>query len=357
MQAEGRHILGELNGCNSHLLNDTNKLKSIIKKLGKVYKLDIREVLTQFEPYGITLVSIIGKSHISLHTYPEEKHVSVDVFTCSGNPMPIFKAIKNIFKPSSSTFCEVLRNRNIKIINSDWISGDEQPVEGYRDEYHIKEKILSLKSKYQNILVIDNESFGKMLFLDGELQISEKGQHVYDSCLVNCIKPKDRLKIKRGFVFGGGDGGITNQALKTLSNIESIDLVEIDKEVVEVCKKYFSGICGIAFTDSRTNLVIKDAFGYLDECIEHNITFDVMFVDLTDIANRQLNITLDNTLEKILKCLNQNGYLIMQAGSCYDVNSQSIIKNAIMNKFRNVKERKVWIPSYGSMWSFVSAIK
>jgi len=357
MKAEGRMIIGEFKGCNSYLLNDIKKLEALVTKLGKEHKLDIRNILSQFEPYGLTIICIIGKSHIAIHTYPEEKHASVDVYTCAGSPIPIFKAIKELFKPTNSTFYEILRNKNITIVDSDWTSGDEQPVEGYRDEYHIKEKLESYKSKHQNILVIDNESFGKMLFLDGELQIAEKGQHVYDTSLINCIKISDRKKIKTGFVLGGGDGGISNQALKSLPNIEKIDLVELDEEVVKVSKKHFPGVCGIAFEDKRVNVIINDAFNHLDECCANEIKYDAMFVDLTDMANRNLNVNLDRVLEKIYNTLNIGGYLIMQAGSVYDKNTQQILKEAIMNKFRNVTERKVWIPAYGSQWSFISAVK
>lgn len=351
MEVNGKMVIGELTGCNSHLLNDEERLKALVKKLGKDYKLDIRNVLTKFAPYGITVVAIIGKSHISIHTFPEEKQASIDVYTCSGEPMRIFKAIKDIFKPKNCTFYEIHRNKSIKIINSDWTSGDEQPVEGYRDEYHIKEKVESFKSKFgQQILVIENESFGKMLFIDGELQVAEKGQHAYDTALIKCIPPKDRNKIKTGFVLGGGDGGIVNQTLKTLPNIEKIDLVEIDEDVIKVSKKHFPGICGTAFTDKRVNVIINDAFKYLETC---NTTYDAMFVDLTDMANREMQISLDRTLDKLYTTLTDGGYLVMQGGSSYDPNSLNILKEAFMNKFRNINVKQVWIPSYGSMWNFL----
>jgi len=357
MKANGTQIIAEFSGCNSNLLNDEEKLKELITKIGKIYKLDIRQTLSKFDPFGITIVAIVAKSHVAIHTYPEDKHVSIDIFTCSGNPMKIFQGMKALFKPTSSTHMTLVRNKNITIIDSDWTSGDDQPVEGYRDEYHIKEKLESYKSKHQKILVIDNESFGKMLFLDGELQIAEKGQHVYDTSLINCIPNQNKKKIKTIMIFGGGDGGITNQALKSLPNVEKIDLVELDEEVIKVSKKHFPGVCGTAFEDKRVNIIIDDAFNHLDGCCADGIKYDAMFVDLTDMANRELNVNLDRILDKIANTLNVEGYLIMQSGSVYDRNSQIIIKEALINKFRNVTEKKVWIPAYGSLWSFMSSRK
>lgn len=354
MKAEGKHIIAELHGCNANLLNDEQKLKETIIKIGNKYKLDIRDLISKFEPYGITCIAIIGQSHIAFHTYPEDKHLSLDIFTCSGAPMPIYEAIKNIFKPTNSTFYELHRGRTINIHTSDWIKEDEQPVEGYRDEYHIKSIIHQEKTPYQEILIIENEKFGKMLFLDKELQISEIGQYKYDNAFVSCIPRKHKERIENILIIGGGDGGVGNQLLKTFPNIKHIDMIEIDGRVIELCKKYFSGICGGVFSDDKVSVIITDAFNFIKET---NKKYNAIFIDLTDVVNRQMNIELNNIMDSVNKILLNNGYLVVQASSAYDETTQEILKNAMINKFRNCKRSDVWLPAYGSVWSFLYSVK
>ena len=107
------------------------------------------------------------------------------------------------------------------------------------DEYHkgsrfgLNGKILIKKtSKYQEIIVIENENYGKALMLDGCWMTSSKDEKYYHECLVHpalsSIDEKSNVLI-----IGGGDGGTVRECVK-YSQISKIDLVEIDEEVINI---------------------------------------------------------------------------------------------------------------------------
>lgn len=83
-----KHILFSLYGCDSELLNDEDYIRKILfeatKEMGATF------IMTQshkFEPQGVTAVTLLAESHISIHTWPENNTAVCDVFTCgSANP-------------------------------------------------------------------------------------------------------------------------------------------------------------------------------------------------------------------------------------------------------------------------------
>ncbi|MCQ2973265.1 MAG: adenosylmethionine decarboxylase [Bacteroidales bacterium] len=69
--------------CNYKALNDINFLKHVVTEIVKIIDAKIvKEEFHLFKPYGITYFAIISKSHISIHTWPEDKIVAVDIFSC-----------------------------------------------------------------------------------------------------------------------------------------------------------------------------------------------------------------------------------------------------------------------------------
>jgi S-adenosylmethionine decarboxylase len=42
----------------------------------------VGELFHQFDPVGVSGVLLIAESHVSVHTWPEDAFVAVDIFTC-----------------------------------------------------------------------------------------------------------------------------------------------------------------------------------------------------------------------------------------------------------------------------------
>ena len=116
----------------------------------------------------------------------------------------------------------------------------------------------------QDILVFDSESYGRVLVLDGVIQITEKDEFAYQEMITHLPlfahrNPKSVFYSfyfynKQVLIVGGGDGGVLREVAKH-SGIERIVMCEIDKQVVEVSKKYLSSSTAVAFDDPRLELV------------------------------------------------------------------------------------------------------
>ena len=84
----------------------------------------------------------------------------------------------------------------------------------------------------QHIQILDLEQFGKSLFIDNELQVAEKDEHLYSSTFVNSGLKLNPEKINAA-IIGGGDGGVARECISKEFNY--IDWYELDPQVVEVC--------------------------------------------------------------------------------------------------------------------------
>lgn len=119
----------------------------------------------------------------------------------------------------------------------------------------------------QDILIFDSESYGRVLVLDGVIQITEKDEFAYQEMITHLPmfahrNPKSVLYYfhfnnNQVLIVGGGDGGVLREVAKH-SEVERIVMCEIDKQVVEVSKKYFSSSTAVAFDDPRVELVCKN---------------------------------------------------------------------------------------------------
>ena len=112
----------------------------------------------------------------------------------------------------------------------------------------IKSSLFKGKSSYQDIEVLDTYTFGRMLVLDGIVNVTERDEFIYHEMMVHVPLfthplPKDVL------VIGGGDGGVVREIAKH-SRVKRIDLVEIDPMVVDISKKYLPEV-SVGFKEPR----------------------------------------------------------------------------------------------------------
>lgn len=158
--------------------------------------------------------------------------------------------------------------------NEQWIT--EYLYGVYATSLRYLELLHDEQSEYQHIQVFKTAYFGNALLLDGIVQLTELDNAGYHEMIVHvpmlaCEHPR------RVLIVGGGDGGALQQVLR-YSTVEQIVVCELDRRVVEVCARFFPGF-GRPFEDERVELVIQDAFDYLQRCKRK---FDVIIADTTD---------------------------------------------------------------------------
>ena len=91
----GRHVYGELYGCDPELLMNEKYLVEVVKEAVRMGGFTLLDVKAWKISPGVSVVAIILESHISIHTWPEYGFATVDVYTCGvrGDPFLAYKYI------------------------------------------------------------------------------------------------------------------------------------------------------------------------------------------------------------------------------------------------------------------------
>jgi spermidine synthase len=171
----------------------------------------------------------------------------------------------------------------------------------------IEKEIYSGKSKFQKIEVFDTQEFGRILALDGLVQLSAKHEFVYHEMLVHpamFYHPKPEKIL----IIGGGDGGVLREVVK-YKTVREIFLVDIDKKVIEISKKYLPSVSQGAFSDKRLKIFNEDALNFVKK---YKNFFDVIIDDLTDPTGPSLGLWSTGFYKDILRALKENGVAAFQ---------------------------------------------
>ncbi|AEC51644.1 spermidine synthase [Pyrococcus sp. NA2] len=228
---------------------------------------------------------------------------------------------------------------------------------GYGVAFKVKRKIFEGKSKYQRIEVYETEGFGKLLALDGTVQLVTKGEKSYHEVLVHpamLAHPNPR----RVLVIGGGDGGTIREVLKHRSVEEAI-MVEIDMDVIQVSSRYIGideGILEKMLSNSceRARLIIGNGV----EFIKENREFDVIIVDSTDPVGPAEKLFSEEFYKDAYEALNTPGIYVTQAGSVYLFTDELTMAYKRMKKvFDYVYYYSFPVIGYASPWAFLVGIK
>lgn len=143
--------------------------------------------------------------------------------------------------------------------------------------FEISKEILREKTEYQDLVIFENLRFGRVLALDGVIQLAEADEPVYHEMMVH-VPVLTHGSVTSVLIIGGGDGGILREVLKHPS-IQKVVLVEIDASVIELSKNYFPKVSNGGFDDPRVEVIIQDASKFVKTA---DASFDVIICDSTD---------------------------------------------------------------------------
>ncbi|KAJ9552951.1 hypothetical protein OSB04_016996 [Centaurea solstitialis] len=163
-------------------------------------------------------------------------------------------------------------------------------------------------------------SYGKVLVLDGILQLSEKDECAYQEmiahlplCSIESPKHASVFLLSAVLVVGGGDGGVLRE-ISRHSSVESIDICEIDEMVIDVSKKFFPELA-IGFEDPRVHLHVGDAVEFIRNIPEGK--YDAIIVDSSDPVGPAQELVERPFFEMIAKALRAGGVLCNMAESMW----------------------------------------
>ncbi len=370
MTGLGTHILLDLYGCDPGRLNDMEFLRQMslegVRRSGATI---MGDHFKQFHPQGVSGIVIIAESHLSLHSWPEFSYLAMDYFTC-GTRIDIDAAVAYFEERLAAR--KVVKSRHSR--GSD-LNGEEWAVhqeaangstpwltEYYGDggepkrvllgyQYAVDRELVRMRSDFQEIVVMENPVYGRMLFLDGFVMTTERDEFVYHEMLSH-VPLVLHGSAQELLIIGGGDGGLLREVLRH-PTIRRVDLVEIDRKVVDISREHLPEI-GCAFDDPKAHVHFEDGARFVREVRDR---YDVILVDSTDpVGPGKVLFQLD-FFENCRQALRGNGIFAAQALSAW---VQERDQKAM---FANL--RKVWdevtpyvasIPTYpGGLWTFALA--
>jgi spermidine synthase len=176
--------------------------------------------------------------------------------------------------------------------------------------FAVEEVIYSGKTPFQQIDIYQTRRFGRVLVLDGIVQTTELDEFMYHEMLVHV--PMFATGVaKEVLIVGGGDGGSLREVLK--HDIERVDMVEIDRQVVDRTIEYLPTLNhgGAIYRDPRANLIVADAFEYLRDS---GNTYDVIISDSTDPIGAGEVLFSVEFYELCKNALNRGGAMSLQDG-------------------------------------------
>ena len=189
----------------------------------------------------------------------------------------------------------------------DWFEENLHP--GFHSRLGMERVLHETKTEHQHLVIFDNPEFGRVLALDGVVQTTERDEFIYHEMLAHVPILAHGL-AKNVLIIGGGDGGTLEEVLKH-RGVEAVVQVEIDDTVVELSKCYLQAICGDAYEDPRTELVIADGVEFVNQTDRR---FDVIIVDSTDPIGPGEVLFGERFYGGCKSCLADGGVLVTQNG-------------------------------------------
>ena len=231
----------------------------------------------------------------------------------------------------------------------------EEHTDSVRFSIKVKRQVFSSRSDFQHIDIFDSEEFGLFMTLDGLMMVTEKDEFIYHDMIVH-VPMASSPCIKKVLVIGAGDGG-TVRELTRYNSVEHIDMVEIDKLVVDVCREYLPGLA-CSLDDERVHIYYEDGLKFVRT--KHNM-YDLIIVDSTDPFGPGEGLFTKEFYGNCYNALTENGILVNQHESPYYAEYAGNMKRAHLriNQFFPIcRVYQAHIPTYPSgHWLFGFASK
>lgn len=383
---QGLHLTGDLFdcGCSANFLTDLATLSKLCRDATLEAGLTIVDEKYhvfpdwQGQPGGITGTVLLAESHLAIHTWPERRGVTLDVYVCNftddntAKAEGLFDTLMVAFRPKSQVVNRINRGDISQSVSPtgvpavtaaahvdapdatdgavtaaqseglifDWLNAHS----GYG--YTAKAQLETVQSPYQRVEVYDTHQFGRLFRLDGRLMTSEGEEFFYHECMTHpaaLTHPNPQSVL----VIGGGDGGSSEELFKHPS-VKRIVMAELDPVVIDVSRRYLREIHKGALDDPRLEIKLGDGFEYVKNCSEK---FDLIVLDLTDPDTPAFHLYSEEFFRMCQRLLNPGGIMTMHLGSPV-FQPATVKKNAtnLRKVFKQAHPLALYIPLYGSLW-------
>ena len=189
-----------------------------------------------------------------------------------------------------------------------WIAETLYP--GWAQTFDVLRVLASEKSDYQQIDIFESASHGRVMMLDGAVQITEADEFVYQEMITH-VPLIQHGSAERVLIIGAGDGGVLRRVLQH-AGVRRAVMVEIDGAVIRLVREHLPGIAGDAWDDPRAQLIIGDGIAYVADAPD--AAFDVIIVDSTDPVGVGEALFTDAFYRDCARVLAPGGMVVNQCG-------------------------------------------
>jgi spermidine synthase len=222
--------------------------------------------------------------------------------------------------------------------------------------YVVSSVLVDTTTPFQRVRIYNTPAFGRVLVLDDETQSAQSDEATYHESLVHPVMATTHAQ--HVLIIGGGEGATAREVLK-YSEVESVTMVDIDADLMTLCRKHLPEWGANAWTDPRLRVIATDAFAWLETCGQQ---FDVIIMDLCDPdwtdADNQINRFYTHEFASMLRerYLTPTGAIVAQLG---DYDAMGVAAENFLTAFGEeaCHTYGTYIPSFASLWGFVVARK
>src|ERR1700759_3641838 len=140
-----------------------------------------------------------------------------------------------------------------------WINETLYPAWGQR--FRVVRELARVQSAFQDIVIFESETHGRVMVLDGVIQITEADEFVYQEMLTH-VPLLTHGAAERVLIIGAGDGGVLRRVLQH-RGVKRAVMVEIDGEVIRLAKEFLPAIAGDAWSDQRAEVIVGDGIDFV----------------------------------------------------------------------------------------------
>jgi spermidine synthase len=365
---QGLHLVADLTDCRElALMQDAAALRERCRRAVTNAGLTIvGELFHAFPPLragqlaGVTGTVLLAESHLAVHTWPERRAVTLDVYVCnleldnSQAAEAVLAELCDAFAPGHRQLQRLQRGGSDEAtarglqLDLEWLTLDAAfgllrgPM------------LFDEQSAHQRVRVFDTPQFGRTLKVDQRFMTSEADEFFYHEALVHPAAIAHPAP-QRAFVAGGGDGGAARELLRH-SSIRHVVVAELDEAVVRASRTWLGRIHAGALDDARTDLRIGDAFAQLQAARRAGDRYDLVMFDLTDPDTPASPLYSNAAFDCVSDCMPDDGVFVVHLGSpTYHLATVVDLVQRLRERFAQVEVYGLFVPLYGCWWMFATA--
>lgn len=214
--------------------------------------------------------------------------------------------------------------------------------------------LFSEQTEYQKVEVLETDTWGNLMTIDGMVMLSVKDEFVYHEMLAH-VGMFTHPQPEKVLIVGGGDGGTAREVLRHEPVVE-VDMVEIDEAVIRASREFFPGVGD--WDNPKLNVIVGDGIEYLAETRE---TYDLIIVDGSDPVGPAEGLFGKRFIASCHDALAEDGVLAAQTESPWVPSyhdSMGRVYAALDALYELTRMYLAYIPLYpAGMWSFALASK